>query len=234
MTVAFDAATESHTAGSGSANQASFTWNHTAAAGANGLLVFVFTNADASDITSVVMTTNNITLDVVSGGRAVDSAGEAGRCDAYFYAGPVPSGSQAIVVNRTNNSDVMYAVSISVTAAQVPQIVSGDIVLTQGDGTLAEVSVAHGSISGMGFAGVNSGLPTPPAQGASSTQLHTIDYTARSTPVCRETTAGTGSRSFGFSDAGSDDRAAVHLVISESGNKGIIFNPVPFQPHLVR
>jgi hypothetical protein len=148
---------------------------------------------------------------------AIDTTTEAGRCVAWFGGTFIPGGTQTVVVTRNNNGNVMYAVAITGTVAAGKIASVTGAVLLENDGTLAEQNVADGSpgANSVRYAGVNSGLGTPPAQGASSTQLHTIDFTSRGISVCRETTAGQGSRPVGFSSGTSDDRAAVHLAVIE-------------------
>lgn len=213
MAVAFDATSESHTGTTGSASQASFSWTHTVVGVPAGVLVFVFTNANSALISSV--TYGGVTMAAVSGGEAIDTATEAGRCNAYFLGDNIPSGNQTVQVNRTNNATVMYAVAATVTAAHGTEATG--VVLLQNDGTLAEQSVTDGSpgTNSLRFAGINSGLATAPSAGASSTVMHGINFGARSCQTVRETTAGQGSRSVGFSSATSDDRAAVHLAVRE-------------------
>lgn len=222
MAVVHETATESHTAAAGSASEASFDISVPFTASSDGLLVYTFVNANADDALSVKIDPLGANTDVpaVSGGRAVDTAGEAGDCKTWFLGtAALPTGTTTVRINRNNNANVMYAVAITVTAAagMDTDVHTGGIVLLNTDGTLAEQSVTDGSpgSDSVRYAGVNSGLGTPPAQGASSTQLHTIDFTSRGISVCRETTAGQGARNVGFSSGTSDDRAAVHLAVKE-------------------
>lgn len=226
MAVAFDASTESHTGTTGSTSEASFSWTHTPVGTPAGVLVFTFVNANADNATSV--TYGGVGMTAVSGGRAVDTAGEPGDCKAWFLGSGIPTGNQTVQVNRTNNASVMYAVAITVTAGANTE--TNGVVLVQGDGTCAQQSVTDGStgVDSMRFAGINSGLSsvaslTPPASpgpnvlanGANSTLLQSIVIGTRCCAVVRETTAGQGSRSVGFASVTSDDRAAVHLAVRE-------------------
>src|SRR5512139_3692656 len=111
MAVAFDAKSESHTGTSGSASEASFQWDHTGGASARGALVFVFTYADADYITSV--TYGGSTMSQID--EAAAGTTEAGRCTA-FYLDNCGGGTKTVVVTRTNNTTVMYAVCATVTA----------------------------------------------------------------------------------------------------------------------
>lgn len=214
MAVSHDTASESDAASTGSVSQASFSWSHSgASSGVKGVLVFTFVNANADDALSV--TYGGLSLVPVTNGRAVDTLTEPGDCKAWFYGVNIPQGTQTVVVNRNNNANVMYAVAITVLAADDVEVFNP--VLLQENQALSEqpVNDACTTVS-VRYAGVNSGLATHPAAGASSTELHFFPATAgtRSISTVRETTAGTDSRSVGFS-AATDDVAAVHLVVRE-------------------
>lgn len=228
MAIAFDASSESHTGTTGSASEASFSWTHTPVGTPKGILVFTFVNANADDATAV--TYGGVSLTAVTGGRAVDTAGEPGDCKAWFLGSSVPTGSQTVSVTRNNNANVMYAVAISVTSSQNSAVHEAGIVLVQEDGSISAQSVTDGS-SGTGnsvrFAAINSGaddfattLPSSPSpitlypDSSSSTWLQGIDFGTRVCGVVRETNAGTGARNVGFFGP-NDDRAAVHLAIKD-------------------
>lgn len=210
--VAHDAASESHTGTTGAASVASFTWTHTPVGTPRGVLVFVYTISATSTVTSV--TYGGVAMTQVSGGAAVDAAGEPGRVDTFFLGTGILTGARPVVVNRTNNTVVMYATAITQTAA-ADTAVTG-IILLQGDQALAQQSVDDGSpgSNSVRYAGAYSGLAAPPTVGANSTLLHNIDFGAFGTSTVRETTAGQGARLVGFT-AASDDVAAVHLAVRE-------------------
>lgn len=218
MAVALDASSESHTGTTGSTNQASFTWNHTPVGTPKGVLVFVVTFVNAGDVSSV--TYGGVAMTAVPGGRAVDTAGEPCRCDAYFLGSGVPTGTQAVVVNRANNADVMYAVAYTVTALTNTVVHPGSVVLVQEDGTVAEQSVTDGSpgTNSLRFACGTFGHTTPPVAGANSSAGPLIDIGAQCAVSVSETAAGQGSRSVGMSSGTSDDRAIVHLAVREVVN----------------
>lgn len=232
MSIAIDATSESHTGTTGSASEASFSWSHSGGTSPapKGVLVFTFVNANADDATAVSY--GGVSLTAVSGGRAVDTAGEPGDCKAWFLGSGVPTGTQTVVVTRNNNANVMYAVAITVTSSQDSDVYtgSGGIVLVQGDAALIEQAVTDGN-SGTGnsmrFAAVNSGcnqFSTTPIKpdgvtlapyDVDSTWVHGINFTSsRVCGVVRETTAGTGPRSVGFLSP-TEDTAAVHLVVRD-------------------
>ena len=210
--VANDAASESHTGTAGNASSASFTWTHTPVGTPRGALVFVYTISATKTVTSV--TYGGVAMTEVPGGAAVDTAGEPGRVDTFFLGASIPTGAQSVVVNRTNNTVVMYATVATQTAAANTEVTG--IILLQADQVLAEQSVTDGSpgSNSVRYAGAYSGLPAPPTVGANSTLLHNIDLGAFGASTVRETTAGQGARLVGFA-AATDDVAAVHLAVRE-------------------
>lgn len=218
MAIAHDNATESAV----SASEASFAISHTgraeASGGIQGVGAFVTVNANANDCLSV----DYAGAPLMRIAEVINTGGETARTWLYFRGVGLSGlgGAQTLTVNRNNNANNMYAVCFTVTAAKDTHIhVPGIVALTTNGGTstLAEQSVTDGSpgSNSLRYAGVNSGLGTPPAQGANSTQLHTNDFTSRSASVCRETTAGQGSRSVGFSSGTADDVCALHAAVIE-------------------
>lgn len=220
MAVGFDTSTESATASTGSTSVASFSWSHTgAASGVKGVLVFVFNLTAATD-TATSVTYGGVTVPAVTSGFGSDTVTEPGFCKAFFLGSGVLQSTQTVVVNRTNNANVMYAVAITTTAATDTE--AGGVVTLNENQALAQQSVTDtfagvAAISNsMRFAGTYSGLATHPPAGAASTELQFFPATA-GTNCCstvRETTAGQGARNVGFA-ASTDDVGAVHLAVRE-------------------
>jgi hypothetical protein len=216
MAVAFDAASESHTGTTGSQSEASFSWTHTPSGTPKGVLVFTITSDLTGDIISAV-TYGGTSMTAVTGGLATDAAVEGGHTKAWFLGSSVPTGAQTVQVTRTNNTDVAYAVAITVTASADTEPTG--VVLLEGDQALAEQNVNDGSpgTNSLRFAATLAGGNNVPAAGATSTavSLHSIALGPRTLSTVRESTAGQGSRPVGFSEGVSDDVAAVHLAIRE-------------------
>lgn len=216
MAVAHDFGSESHTGTTGSTSQASFSWSHNPVGVPSGVLVFVWTNADADLIVFPEVTYDNVLLIQVA--EAIDSLGEPGRCTVFFLGSGVPTTDPATVaVTRTNNATVMYAVCVTVTAAGNTEVTG--VVTQTTDGTLAEVNVDDGSpgSNSLRYAAGHSGLATSPTIGANSTLVHDLELAATTQEfgVVRETVAGQGSRPVGFVSGTSDDRAFVYLAVRE-------------------
>ncbi len=217
MAVAHDASSESHTGTTGSTSEASFTWTHTPVGTPKGVLVFVMQdNASTDKVTSV--TYGGTTVPAVSGGFAADTAGEVRACKAFFLGVGIGTGAKSVVVTRTNDSTLMYAVAITVTSAHDTEIYLPGIVLQQTDTALVEQLVDDGStgVNSVRFAGGSFALNNVPSQGANSNALVGIDFGSQVARVVRETTAGQGSRPVGFSNATVDDVAAVYLAVREA------------------
>ena len=222
MAVAHSAASESHTGTTGSASQAAFTWTHTQTGTPQGVLIFIYTfNSTTALVQSV--TYGGLGVSGIFVGQT-DTAGEPGRIDMYYTGvANIPSGNQTITVNRTNNTTVMYATAATVTASYQTEAYVPGVITLQNDQALVEQSVSDGypgSFS-LRYAGVYSGLQTPPGAGASSTLLNSIDIGNYGAAMVRETTAGQGPRNVGFS-GGSDDVAAFHVAIREVNPRRIV------------
>jgi hypothetical protein len=216
VAVAHDASVESHTGTTGSTSAASYNWTHTVVGVPRGILIFAYTNANADNNLSVDY--GGVDIPKVPGGEAIDTTTEPGRCTAFFRGTGIPTGNQTVTVTRTNNANTCYAVSISVTAGNDTAVPPGSIILLQNNQTLAEQSVNDGSpgANSLRYAGIWSGLAAGAPTGANSTGLQSIIIgTAAGMQTVRETTAGQGARSVGFTSGTSDDVAAVHLAVSE-------------------
>ncbi len=215
MAVAHDASSESHTGTTGSVSEATYSWTHTPVGTPKGVIVFAYVIDAVDQVTGV--TYGGTAMSAVSGGNAVDTANEVGRCKAYFLGSSVPTGAQTVEVTRTNGVSTHYATCSTVTASGDTEVYTSGIVLLQGDQTLAEQNVDDGSpgTNSLRFSGLYSGHTNPGAVGANSTLAHQIDLGSFSCNTCYETTAGQGSRPIGWTNGVSDDVAAVHLAIRE-------------------
>lgn len=213
MTVAHDSVSESHTGVSGSVSEASFSWTHTPVGTLKGVYILTFTTlTSVNAITNV--TYGGVQCTLVPGALAQDTATEPAAVRLWYLDTGIPSGAQSVVCTRTNNSAECYSAAIGVTAGNPTQ--PHGIVLQQEDQAPAEASVDDGSIgiNSVRYCGAFYGGSNVPTPGANSTALIDIDMGLRTISVVRETTAGQGSRSVGFSDV-SDDWAAIAFAVRE-------------------
>ena len=226
MTIAHDAATESHTGTTGwTTSPNPFTFNHTPVGTPRGVLLFCFINANESTAFPSA-SYGGVAMSAVVGGEAVDTSGEPGRCKTFFLGSGILTGTRTVSITHNASSAVKYAVVMTMTAA-ANTIQVGTIVLFQSDGTLTEQNVNSGTQVAIRYAGINSGLSAVPNAGPNSTVLHGIDFGSRVNRVVRETTVGAGNRPVGFTTSTADDRAAVHLAVTEVPPPNL---PNPFEP----
>lgn len=219
-----------------STNVASFSWTHAGTASAKGAIVFVLSISATAKDTSVTYGGTGMTLI----GSGVDTDTEPGfvRC---YYLDAVATGSQTVLVNRTNDATQVQGVAATVTAASATQTyTAGEVTQggssqntgadTSGTGTAAsgEVAVDDGSpgTNSLRYAAYYTGAATPIAAGANSTSLQTEDYTAFGWSFVRETTAGQGSRNVGVTTGTTDDRASVHIAVRET--PAVVPSDVPY------
>lgn len=216
MAVAHDASSESAL----EANVASQTWQHVPVGTPKGVLVFVITMLGyvSSLVTSI--TYGGQALTFVPGSRARDTASEPGASEAWFLGAGIPTGEQTVVLNRTNTTNPIWGVCITVTAGQNTEINEAGIVLLQESQSLVEQNVDDGSpgTNSVRYAGLYSGYGAAAPPGANSTALQDVAGPSNTLwgVVVRETTAGQGSRPVGFSLGTFDDTAATHLAVREA------------------
>ena len=171
------------------------------------------------------VTYGGTTVPAVSGGRAVDTAGELGSTKAFFLGASVPSGAPTggIVVNRTSSTVAVWAVGILISAAGDTEV-PATVVLTQENAAIAEQSVDDANTAGtnsMRFAGVYYGGSTPAPAGSNSTVTLSTGITGTNDmglygwTVVKESAAGQGARLVGCTQVTSDDLAGVHLAVRE-------------------
>jgi len=226
LAVAFDAASESHTGTTGDASSASFTWNHVPTGTPRGALVFVFSIGALTD-TSVTYGGTAMTAVPYT---AADTDTEPGSVRAY-YLDNCGTGTKAVVVNRTNNAIVMYAVCFTVTAASGTEVYGAGVQTKSastatatgasstgtGTGTLALLSVDDGSpgTNSLRFMGRYQGSAAVTAAGSGSTAGPSIDFTNFCVDTFYETTAGQGARNVGGATI-TDDVAGIALAVREN------------------
>lgn len=226
MSVAHDAESESTTGTTGHASVPSHTWNHVPTGTPRAALVFVVTIAGTPVETSV--TYGGVTMTKVAYDARASSA-EPGSVTAYFLDN-VATGTQAVVVNRTNNATVDYAAAFSVTAAGACEVYEAGIATRAGStantgasstgtdtGVSGESAVDDGSpgTSSQRYMGYYCGGSNVLAAGSNSTAGPSIDFGLFTFATYRETTPGQGSRNVGSVTGTTDDRAMVALAIRE-------------------
>lgn len=228
MSVAHDAVSESHTGTTGHSGSASYTWNHIPTGTPRSALVFVFTIGSSGVDTSV--TYDGVTMTAIPYTAGV-SSGENFFVRGYFLDN-IPSGTKAVVVNRTNNATVSYAVCVTQTAAGAAEVYLPGVMTQAGSTSNTAASSSSAATGTAGLKSVGDGSPGTNSQrymamgyggssvlaaGTGSTSLTTggaIDFGLYVICTYRETTPGQGARNVG-SASGTDDLALIALAVRE-------------------
>lgn len=240
MAVAHDAISESHTGTAGVASVASFTWNHTPTGTPRSALVFTLA-IGANPVTSVTYGGTNMSAVPYT---AYDSDTEPGFVQAWFLDN-VASGTQAVVVNRTNNAVVTYAVCMTQTAASACQVYSAGVKTIAAAGTeqTAASSSGTGTSSSWSSMTLDDGSPGTNSQrymavysGAASVSTASTNTTSQSTGAAidfgnyvfatyRETTPSQGAKALNITTAISDDLAVIGLAVRETPAANVTITP---------
>jgi hypothetical protein len=227
--VVYDTGSESHTGSTPSQSVTFFEWSHAgAASNVKGILVYTCeTNTTNSNVSGV--TYNGVSLTEVSGSNATDTLGEPGRIRAWFLGSSVPQGTNTVRVDRTSNTDGVYAVATTVTAGNDTAVVGTTAV--HENHIPSEVAVDDGSpgLNSVRFSGGYFGNASVTV-GANTTLVHRISLASQACVIGVETTAGQGARSVGFLHPTnvSDDGAGAFLAIKEQSGGGVSSNKSAF------
>lgn len=224
MAISYIRGAESHTgaslAVSRSISEASFTFAVGQAGDSpKGVLVFTYTMVSSTE-TATSVTYGGSTLSAVSGASAADTSTEPGRCTAWFLGSSVPSGAKSVVVNRTNNTNIMYAIGVILGGARDTRVV-GTPQLGENNAAIAALTVDDGLGSGqtsIALAGAYYGGNTAPTAATNCTLIASIPGATGAAYSCAgsyETTPTYGSRARGLVQATSDDRAYVVLCVTD-------------------
>ena len=230
MSVAHDNVSESHTGTTGAASVASFTWNHVPTGTPRSALVFTLA-IGANPVTGVTYGGTSMTAVPYT---AYDSDTEPGFVQAWFLDN-VASGTQAVVVNRTNNAVVTYATCMTQTAASACEVYDAGVKTIAAAGT--EQTAASSSATGVssswssmtlddGSPGTNSQRYLAVHSGASSVSAASTNTTTNGTNASidfglyvfftmRETTPSQGAKALTIATAISDDLAVIGLAVRE-------------------
>ena len=228
MTLSIDAISESHTGGSGSASEASFSWVH-AGGTPIGVLVFVLQFGVGDALPSVTYGGVTVPYD----GDVVCTDGvDDGRAVLFWLNTGALAGSQTVEVTRPNNTNIYYANCVTLLG------LGANLDLTAADndstsGILAEHnlddSFSPPPVPSIRFAAAMAGIGiTSLVAGANSTlgpQITLVGVGGLGDDVIMglayETVPGNGNRPVGF-DSGIQigTRAGFYVAISDTAGGG--------------
>jgi hypothetical protein len=239
MAITFDA---NSAASNFSQNVGSFNWSH-AGGTPKGVIVFTFTLAeldilDGDNVTSVTYGGSSLTTASAGAWRAesinTPSSNEI-DCKVWFLGSNVPTGTQTITVNRTNNNLKVWAAAVTVNSSQNSNVHSSVVLIQDSEGLVtSEQNVTDGS-SGTGnsmrvagticeLANFSTFLDDPINfntlyPGGNSTYRNGFDFGNAVAMTVTETVTGTGSRLIGFS-GDTCIQAGVYVAIKDVSSDG--------------
>jgi len=212
----------------------SFNWNHVPTGTPRSALVFIWTNSGSSNPVTGV-TYGGKAMTAIPYTAAVTSA-EQGGVNAWF-CDEVPSGTQNIVVSRTNNSIVTYATCMTQTAAADKACEVYLAGVKTKAGAVAEATAASSTSNGTSsswssmalddgspgsnsirYMAIHSGAASVSTASTNTTTNGTsasIDFGAYVFFTMRETTPSQGSKTLTITTAISDDLAVIGLAVRE-------------------
>jgi len=232
MAVAHDNVSESHTGTSGVASVASFTWDHVPTGSPRSVLVCTVA-LGANPVTSV--TYGGVAMTAVPY-TAYDSDTEPFFLQCWFLDN-CGTGTQAVVVNRTNNAVVTYAVCVTQTAASATEVYNAGVQTRAASGAQQSAASASGTgvasawqtltgvtdgspgTNSMRYMFVGSGASSVPTAGTNVLSLSAPGYIDFGNYVFQsfyETTASQGAKDLSVGVAISDDLAVIGLAVRET------------------
>jgi hypothetical protein len=208
VAVAFDAATENVAA----ADPQNFT--HTPSGTPKGVLVYIAHATSQADHV----------VGVTYGGTAMtrvafadDGTGELGAGYLYFLGSSIPTGAQTVSIDRNNSTTSIWAVAITVTAANDTEVVDSDN-SQQGDTNITNpaVTLQHGGRDCLDFFGGYNGINAPGSMtdAAGQTRIHDHDFGSQAAVVSRKNASDTADTSLSYT-AAANSLAMIGVAIGE-------------------
>lgn len=163
-----------------------------------------------------------------------DPTGEPGRVYVYFRGDSIPSGTQDASIVHDGGATVKWACVFTVDANGDVEI--GGFLRIGADVANPQLALDSGTIEALRFMIIYSGLaaPTDLTPVANMTAIHDHDFGAFVARFDRQTTAGTGSFTIGYTSA-SDDVATCAFMIQEvqsiPANSIIFLTNTPTNPN---
>lgn len=212
MTVAHDAAIEAtwvHT------DADPFTFSHTPTGTPRGVLLFVGSDTTGATIVANVTYGGVLMQEIVF---AQDLAGEPGQMHVYFLGKGVPTGMQTVSIDHVSGTTAnRWAVCITVTAADDVKPIAWDG--ASGDVAVVQLALDSGAFTALRYCGIFSGHDdiSSLALLTDQTAVHNHDFGTVVARVDRQTTAGSGSFTTGYT-ATDNDAAMVAIALIDATN----------------
>ena len=211
--VAFDAYTSS------SSGTGDISFDHVPVGTARGLIVYVITNAEGDEITTV--TADGTDVPEVTDSPALNTTGEDGGSHCFFLGSGIPAGTLTIAVTTSGTATTKIAGAITLTADQDTSVVDTGSLVSNSTSTTS-LTLSLGSVASFcaigSWAGLNSpGNATPKS---SWTERMEIDYGNQIGLIYTYDTVDATDVLAGYDNSGGDDTALHAIAIRENAAAG--------------
>lgn len=211
--VAFDAYTSS-TAGTGD-----ISFDHTPVGTARGLIVYVITDNQGDEITSV--TADGTAVPEVTDSPQLNTTGEDGGSHCFFLGSSIPTGTLTIAVTTSGTATTKIAGAVTLTANQDTSVVDTNGLVS--DGILdPSVTLSLGGVSSFAMVGAwhgtESAAKIAPLSGWTQRLEH--DYGTTFGIIYTYDTVGTTDVTAGVDSTETDDVALHGIAVRENAAGG--------------
>lgn len=184
---------------------------------ARGLIVYVLTNAEGDEITSV--TADGVSMTEVADSPALNTTGEDGGSHCFFLGSSIPAGTLTIAVTTSGTSTTKIAGAVTLTADQDTSVVDTDLLISTAVSN-PSVTLSLSGISCFAMIGAWSGLGNLSMSPLTNwTQRLEHDYGNQNALIYTYDIVGTTDVLAGYT-AGSDDTALHAIAIRENAAPG--------------
>ena len=203
----------------GSTTTGDFNFDITPVGTARGVLVYVITNVEGDEITSV--TADGTSMTEVTDSPTLNTAGEDGGAHCFFLGSSIPAGTLTIAVTTSGSTTTKYAGAVTLTASQDTSVVDTNNLISNNTATTS-VTLSLGSVSSFCMIGFWTGLNAPgnyaPLTGWTS--RNETDFGNQCGGIYTYDTVDTADVTAGYSNSGGDDVALHAIAVRENAAAG--------------
>ena len=181
-----------------------------------GLIVFVITNVEGDEITSV--TADGAAMTEVTDSPALNTTGEDGGTHCFFLGSSIPTGTLTIAVTTSGTATTKIAGAITLTAGADTEVVDTASVISNADDNPA-TTLALGGATCFCAIGAWSGIGTGTTPFTDWTEKLDHDFGNQTGTIKTYDIVGTTDVTAGYT-AGSDDVAMIAIAVKESAGVG--------------
>lgn len=201
---------------SSSAGTGDITFDITPVGTARGLIVYVLTNVEGDEITSV--TADGVNVPEATDSPVLNTTGEDGGAHCFFLGSGIPSGTLTIVVTTSGTSTTKIAGAITLTASNDTSVVDTNLLISNSQAN-PSVVLSLGGVECFCAFGAWTGIGNLTAPFTNWTERLDHDFGNQGGVIGTYNITGTTDVTAGFT-AGADDVALHAIAIRENAGGG--------------